>query len=493
MSTSYPGTIQTFSNPSGTSTLDSPDHAGLHTNLADTLGAAQAVMGTTAGTSVLKNFADGDFSTRINSSGVLQQTIQGTINSSTFGTPTVTGGTFASPSTTGTDSGTATLENKTLTSPTVTTPSVSSPTVTGTPVLDSDSAIPFYNDSISRQAIINGNFDVWQRGTSSTGAGGAVYSADRWFRYNIADGGSLPTLTESQGTITPGGLDNSFYYHRLTSSGASSSLGATARVSLYNKIEFGTRFLAGDGRKITISFMARSDISGKRLGAFILQGYGTGGSPTAIEVVNGDNFTLTSSWAKYSVTVELNTLTGKTFGTNNDDRLRLEFYSAWGDTFKTRVGASAVEDWAAGNIDIAQVQLCAGDVALPFQPKSFAQELLDCQRYYEKSFTQGVTPSNQTVASGQMVGSAYTNTIRVQNILFAVEKRTTPTITFYSDDNISEDSKWAYYNGSAWVAAVITNSDTQTSNLGTISLGVAGASDNQAYLLAGHWTADAEL
>jgi len=119
LSTSYPGTIQTFSNPSGTSTLDSPDHAGLHTNLADTLGAAQAVMGTTAGTSVLKNFADGDFSTRINSSGVLQQTVQGTINLSTFGTPTVTGGTFASPSTTGTDSGTATLTNKTLTNPVI--------------------------------------------------------------------------------------------------------------------------------------------------------------------------------------------------------------------------------------------------------------------------------------------------------------------------------------------------------------------------------------
>ena len=117
MATTYPGTIDSFTNPSGTSTLDDPDHAGQHSSANDAIEAIEAVVGTTAGTSVLKDFSAGEFPVR-QEGGTLTQTLTGgTINATTLGTPTVTGGSFASPTTTGTDSGTATLTNKTLTSP----------------------------------------------------------------------------------------------------------------------------------------------------------------------------------------------------------------------------------------------------------------------------------------------------------------------------------------------------------------------------------------
>jgi hypothetical protein len=38
----------------------------------------------------------------------------------------------------------------------------------------------------------------------------------------------------------------------------------------------------------------------------------------------------------------------------------------------------------SGNIDIAQIQLCAGSEVLPFEPKSYGHELRDCQRYFLK-------------------------------------------------------------------------------------------------------------
>ena len=60
MSTSYPGTIQTFTNPSGTSLLTSPDHAGLHSDVNDTLGAIQNTLGTTAGTALFNAFGASD-------------------------------------------------------------------------------------------------------------------------------------------------------------------------------------------------------------------------------------------------------------------------------------------------------------------------------------------------------------------------------------------------------------------------------------------------
>lgn len=93
MSTLYPASKQTFTDPQGTSTLASPDHAALHTDMNDTAEALQDTVGTTAGTNILKNFAAGDFPARINSSNVLQQALSGTINNSVIGTSAITGGT----------------------------------------------------------------------------------------------------------------------------------------------------------------------------------------------------------------------------------------------------------------------------------------------------------------------------------------------------------------------------------------------------------------
>lgn len=90
MSTTYPGTVQTFVDPAGTAKLSNPDHTQRHIDESDTIEAIQTVMGTTAGTSVLKNFAAGDFPARINATNVLQQAVSGTINNATMGTPSVT-------------------------------------------------------------------------------------------------------------------------------------------------------------------------------------------------------------------------------------------------------------------------------------------------------------------------------------------------------------------------------------------------------------------
>lgn len=95
MAITWPVSTDSFTNPAGTQTLASPDHAGQHSDINDLGEAVESVLGTTAGTSVLKNFAAGDFSVRINSSNVLQQALQGTINSSTLGTPTITLGSDA--------------------------------------------------------------------------------------------------------------------------------------------------------------------------------------------------------------------------------------------------------------------------------------------------------------------------------------------------------------------------------------------------------------
>jgi len=50
MATNFPGSLDSFTNPSSSSTLDSPSHAAQHANINDAMEAVQAKLGTGAGT-----------------------------------------------------------------------------------------------------------------------------------------------------------------------------------------------------------------------------------------------------------------------------------------------------------------------------------------------------------------------------------------------------------------------------------------------------------
>jgi hypothetical protein len=112
--------------------------------------------------------------------------------------------------------------------------------------------------------IINGNFDIWQRGTSVTGG----YGADRW-TFDL----SGATGTFAQGTFTVGQTDvpnNPKFYGNVTITGADNN----ARIE--QKIE-DVNTLAGE--TITISFWAKytsnAPTSFNIAGA---QDFGSGGS-----------------------------------------------------------------------------------------------------------------------------------------------------------------------------------------------------------------------
>lgn len=288
---------------------------------------------------------------------------------------------------------------------------------------------------MARQALINGNFDIWQRDTSETNPAVGQFLADRW-KMTAVNTGSLPTnIVHSRQAITPGDILNSFYHYRIAPDGAGSGFGANDYYGIEQRIEFGTRFLGGLNKKVTVAFYAKSSIASKKLGVRIKQNYGSGGSPSSAETVNGSNFTLTSSWVRCVAVMTLNTLVGKTFGTANDDYLGLEFLTMWGSSQATSVGAGAAETFVgSGNIDIAQVTLNQGDVPLDFQPRPYPQELALCQRYYEKSFDIDVLPVQNV---GNSTGAAVAAALAASTIVrfwvqFKVTKRDNPTVTLYN-------------------------------------------------------------
>lgn len=307
---------------------------------------------------------------------------------------------------------------------------------------------------MSRQAIMNGNFDVWQRGTTKTNGGsntGLYETADRWAHYKNTS--NPPTnLIVSRGTLDVGDIPNSYYYLRFAPDGAGTQA-ATDYHWIVQKIEHGTRLLCGNGKKVTVSFWARSDIASKRIGISLNQNYGSGGSPTAMETINGTTKTLTSTWTKFTHTFTTNTLVGKTFGTANDDYLRIVFGYAWGTSEDERFGATDAEALASGYIDIAQVQLCAGEVALPFQPKSYAQELADCQRYcYVKNV------GANTIAS--MGGNADASTRCYPIVQLPVQMRSTITL-----DSATTAGDWVVTDNSGSYDVTALSINTQSGGL----------------------------
>jgi len=71
---------------------------------------------------------------------------------------------------------------------------------------------------------------------------------------------------------------------------------------------------------------------------------------------------------------------------------------------------------------LSEVQLNLGSIALPFMPKSYAQELADCKRYFER-----IQPS---VAYQMLTSGFCTATTNGAFCLLYEEKRIAPTFTF---------------------------------------------------------------
>jgi len=331
--------------------------------------------------------------------------------------------------------------------------------------------------SLARQAIINGNFDVWQRGTSFTNIASGTYTTDR-FSCLIANSGTLPTsLVHARTLQTPGDLLGSKYYYRITTNGAGSGFGVSDYYTLYQAIENGTSKLCGNEKTVTVSFYARSSIANKKLGVSLQQSYGTGGSPSSVEQDGGATITLSTTWTKYTKTFTTTTLAGKTFGTDNNDSLNLFFFHMWGTTTGTTFGLTGSETFVgAGDIDIAQVQLNAGSVALPFQPKSFEEELRACQRY---CYAITTTTNNGAVGFGF---ANQTTSARIQAFTPTV-MRIVPTLTATAGD-------WQIGDGvsSSIDATSIALTSKCERQMIELEIGCTGATQFRSYVLFGDGT-----
>ena len=261
-----------------------------------------------------------------------------------------------------------------------------------------------------RNAIINGNFDVWQRGTSQTAAG--YGSADRW-RTDIA----TSTQSVTRQTFTLGQTDVPYnpkhYYSNVVTTGSTASSYSVLRQRIEDVATFA-------GETVTLSFYAKADAS-KNIAVEFRQYFGTTGSPSATVNISPETVALTTSWAKYTVTVDVPSISGKTLGTDGNDFISVGFWLDAGSDYNARTNSLGNQ---SGTFEFAQVQLEAGSVATPFERRSYGEELALCQRYYQSY--RSTDTSDIVLNAGQTGNGTYTTSLTLVQSL-----RGTPTVTTY--------------------------------------------------------------
>ena len=238
-----------------------------------------------------------------------------------------------------------------------------------------------------RNKIINGNFDFWQRGTSFTAS---EYTSDR-FRITAVGSSTHENSRQSFANGQTEVPNNPTYFSRtiVTTANNNGDL-----VTLLQKVE-SVRSLAG--KTATLSFWAKAD-SNKSIATEFSQYFGSGGSPSGyVNEIGITTHTLTTSWQKFTTTVSIPSISGKTIGTDNNDTLILYFYFDAGSNFNSRTNSLGNQ---SGTFDIAQVQVEEGTVATPFEHRPIGTELALCQRYFQSIAMYGlfVFPYHTTLA-----------------------------------------------------------------------------------------------
>jgi len=286
--------------------------------------------------------------------------------------------------------------------------------------------------TLSNQAgknyLINGGFDIWQRGTSFTATG---YCADRF--YTVIGG----TTTVSQSTDVPTGVLAQYSLQGVT--GASSSYS-----HFYQALESAT-VKPLQGKTVTLSVYVKT--AGSYSGNFNLM---------------ANYSTSTDSWSGQSVNIFTTAYAGSA-------------YTSWGRitaTFTvpaTAVGLRVQIENVSAQASGVTLRTCGWQLELGSYATTFSRaggtiqgELAACQRYYWRESGVNATTAYKYIASG----SNYSSTLALGTYYLPVVMRTTPSF--------SSSGNFCVFQGSSNISVTAMSSDGASTN--TVGIGATVAS-----------------
>jgi len=364
--------------------------------------------------------------------------------------------------------------------------------------LATQQSIKGYVDSnINRKnLIIGGDFSTnpWQRGTSFAPTATGDYTADR-FKWVQSGAGVISILkTASAPTVAQADyFTNSCLEIDVTTADASIAAGDVYWIQQF--IE-GYNMAPTSQSPMTLSFWVYSTVTG----IFTV----TLSNNSTIGYVSEYTVNASNTWEKKTITIAAPPA-GFLLNSTNGVGGRLLWVVAAGSNYN-----GVAQDWTnnsaltstsnqvngmsstSNTFRLALIQLEKGSTATPFEIRTRSEELALCQRYYQKTFQQGVTPAQ---ASGSGIGTivirAKTNaaspTSRFVN--FPVVMRATPSATFYNP--VSANALWYSRSRAADSGAASTMWLLGQNGMGVENAGVAADVINQVIDI--HYTVDAEL
>jgi len=269
-------------------------------------------------------------------------------------------------------------------------------------------------------------------------------------------------------TLVP---DEPAYYVTVTPA-ANSAIGAY--VAYEERIE-GVRTLAG--KTVTLTFYAMAASATPSIGVEFIQSFGTGGTPSVdVDTIGVTTKVLSTVWTKYTVTVAIPSILGKTIGTAGGDYLAIRFWFTAGTTFTTRSGG--IGNQAIG-ISISHLQLEEGGVSTAFEYRPIATEQQLCSRYQQR--IGGV--SGEILCLGVGTGTGGTANSIVGVIPLPQPMRTTPSAVTWLGAN-SDISAIGYATGTVTGVAVAALSPTAIKITLTISPTVSVTNGNSFQIIA---------
>jgi hypothetical protein len=264
--------------------------------------------------------------------------------------------------------------------------------------------------SLFQNALINGNFDINQRGTTAV-TGNGLFASDRWKTYYDGAGTVAAQVITNEGDE----LGSNNLKLTLTTTSSTANFYIFQSLETINSIPF-------RGKTVTFSCLLKKNAafsSGSMsitltTGTGVDQSYGNGGL-AANRIVASSELS-SSAYQKFSVTgiIPINT-----------NQITVWITLVSDGTYTCGPDTSAIQ--------VKQCQLNEGSVALPFQPRHYGEELALCMRYYEITDT----------IIGPTIGSTAQSAVTLTTT-FKVTKRASPTSCEVYDltNNAGEITTW---------------------------------------------------
>jgi hypothetical protein len=310
-----------------------------------------------------------------------------------------------------------------------------------------------------KNKIINGDFGIWQRGTTFNSIATGTYTADRWSGAFINGTCNVTQQAFTAGTAPVAGYESQYFLRFARTSTAGTA-------DFFNQKIEDVRTFAG--QTATISFWAKcSTASANGIIFYLSQNFGSGGS-SAIDISPSTTTgSVTTSWTRYSASFTVPSIAGKTIGASNFLAMVFQFPTAHGNV----------------SFDIWGVQVEYGSKATPFETATgtIQGELGACQFYYERV---GGTDVYATFGTG--IGQSAT-AVRIITP-YKVTKRVTPTAIDFSTLQVNDGTTIIAVT-SVTLAASSINKD-----FGALDVVVAsGGTQYRPYVLGSNNSASAFL